>query len=156
MQEAAMIFLKTGSWVLVADGEKALFLRNHQDTREYDLRVVWHTHSESPASHAQGSDRPGRTSVPSSPRRAALQEADWHQLGEDRFAAKVAAILNHAAQDNAFEEIVLIAPPRVLGELRTELTSQAMKKVVAEIPKTLTNHPIEKIESLLKVELETG
>jgi protein required for attachment to host cells len=31
-----------------------------------------------------------------------------------------------------------------------------MKKVVAEIPKTLTNHPIEKIESLLKVELETG
>ena len=41
-----MVLLKTGSWVLVADGQKALFLRNDGDTKNYDLRMVWHQETE--------------------------------------------------------------------------------------------------------------
>lgn len=149
-----MILLKTGSWVLVADGQKALFLRNDLNTKDYDLRVVWHQETENPASADQGSDRAGRANSVPGMRRAALQETDWHQLSEDRFAKEVAAILDRAAHDGAFDEIVVVAPPKVLGDLRVQISPDTKKKVVAEIPKTLTNHPIEKIESLLKSELE--
>lgn len=149
-----MILLKTGSWVLVADGQKALFLRNDLNTKDYDLRVVWHQEMENPASKHQGSDRAGRASSVPGMRRGALQETDWHQLSEDHYVKEVAAILDRAAHDGAFDEIVVVAPPKVLGDLRAEIGPDTMKKVVAEIPKTLTNHPIEKIESLLKSELE--
>ncbi len=150
-----MVYLKTGNWVLVADGKKALFLRNHLNTNDYDLRVVWHKDLDNPANREQGSSRPGRAHSVPGIRRAAVQETDWHQLSEDRFAKEVAAILNRASQDGAFDEIVLVAPPKVIGALRVELSPEATKKVVAEIPKTLTNHPIEKIESSLKAALDT-
>jgi len=149
-----MVLLKTGSWVLVADGQKALFLRNDLNTKDYDLRVVWHQESENPPSIDQGSDRAGRANSVPGMRRAALQETDWHQLSEDHYGKEIAAILDRAAHDGAFDEIVLVAPPKVLGVLRAEISQKTMKKVVAEVPKTLTNHPIEKIESLLKSELE--
>jgi protein required for attachment to host cells len=149
-----MVFLKKGDWVLVADGKKALFLRNNLNVNDYDLQVVWHRAMGNPPSREQGSDRPGRTNTVPGGQRAALQETDWHQLAEDRFAKEIAAILNRAAKDDAFESIVIVAPPKVLGELRTELDPEAAKKVSAEIPKTLTNHPIEKIESILKSELD--
>lgn len=149
-----MIFLKNGGWVLVADGKKALFLRNNLNTKEYDLRVVWHPETDNPASKAQGSDRPGRSSSVPGMRRAALQETDWHQMSENHFAKEVAEILDRAAHDGVFDEIVVVAPPKILGDLRAEINPDTAKKVLAEIPKTLTNHPIDKIESLLKSELE--
>ncbi|WP_083100702.1 host attachment protein [Pseudophaeobacter leonis] len=149
-----MVLFKTGSWVLVADGQKALFLRNAGDMKDYDLRVVWHQETENPPSVAQGSDRAGRANSVPGMRRAALQDTDWHQLSEDHYVKEIAAILNRAAQDGAFDEIVIVAPPKALGDLRVEISPDAVKKVIAEIPKTLTNHPIEKIESLLKSELE--
>lgn len=149
-----MVFLKTGAWVLIADGKKALFLRNNLNTKEYDLRVVWHQTLENPASRLQGTDRPGRATASPGARGGALQETDWHQLAEDRFAEEVATILNKAAQDGAFEDIVIVAPPAVLGELRPKLSPQTAPRVLAEIPKTLTNHPIDKIESVLKTALD--
>lgn len=149
-----MILLKTGSWVLVADGKKAIFLRNDLNTRDYDLRVVWHQETENPPSIAQCSDRAGRANSVPGMRRAALQDTDWHQLSEDNYVKEIAEILDRAAHDGAFDEIVIVAPPKALGDLRVEINPNAVKKVIAEIPKTLTNHPIEKIESLLKSELE--
>ena len=47
-----------------------------------------------------------------------------------------------------------IAPPQVLGEMRDHLHKEVQDKVVAEVDKTLTNHPIDKIEAIVKGELE--
>jgi protein required for attachment to host cells len=49
-----------------------------------------------------------------------------------------------------FKEIVLVAPPLVLGEMRKKLHKEVGDRVVAEIAKTLTNHPIDEVEALLK------
>ena len=54
--------LKHGLWVVVADGEKALFLENDGDTQYPDLQVVQEMEQENPATREQGSDRPGRFS----------------------------------------------------------------------------------------------
>jgi protein required for attachment to host cells len=43
---------------------------------------------------------------------------DYHQQEEDRFAAAVAEMLKRRALANEFDSLVVVAPPRTLGELR--------------------------------------
>ncbi|CAN7617923.1 baeRF12 domain-containing protein [Mesorhizobium sp. LjNodule214] len=144
------IKLKHGLWVVVADGEKALFLRNRGDTRFTDLQVVQEMEQENPATRDQGSDRPGRYNDGPSVHRSAVQDTDWHRIGKERFADDIAERLYRLAHRGAFEEIVLVAPPQVLGEMRRKLHKEVGDRVQAEIPKTLTNHTIFEIESLLQ------
>jgi len=148
-----MVFLKRGSWALIADGRKALFLRNNGDTRDFDLRVVWHRTMDNPATREQGAGRPGRAASAPGVRGGSLEATDWHQIAEDRFTAEVADILNKAAADGAFEEVVIAAPPKVLSELRDHLSTKTTGAVIAEIPKTLTDHPVDRIEKVLKADL---
>ncbi|TIQ38400.1 MAG: host attachment protein [Mesorhizobium sp.] len=140
------IKLKRGLWVIVADGEKALFLRNEGDTKYPNLQVVHEMEQENPATREQGTDKPGRYAEGP---RSAIEETDWHRLGKERFADDIADRLYKLAHRGQFEEIVLIAPPRVLGEMRQKLHKEVCEKVQAEIPKTLTNHTIFEIEGLL-------
>lgn len=144
------IRLKHGLWVIVADGEKALFLRNQGDARFPNLEVVQEMEQENPPTREQGSDRPGRYNDGPTVHRSAVQDTDWHRLNKDRFAGEIAERLYSLAHRGEFEDLVLIAPPRVLGEMRQKLHQEVGDKVRAEIPKTLTNHTIAQIENLLQ------
>ncbi|RWM05496.1 MAG: Host attachment protein [Mesorhizobium sp.] len=144
------INLKRGLWVVVADGEKALFLRNEGDSKFPNLEVVQEMEQENPATREQGSDRPGRYSDGPTVHRSAVEDTDWHRLGKERFADNIAGRLYKLAHRGEFDEIVLIAPPQVLGEMRQKLHKEVCDRVKAEIPKTLTNHTISEIESLLQ------
>ncbi|RUU02830.1 host attachment protein [Mesorhizobium sp. USDA-HM6] len=144
------IRLKHDLWVIVADGEKALFLRNQGDTKYPDLQVVQELEQENPATREQGSDRPGRYSDGPTVHRSAVEDTDWHRLGKERFADTIAERLYKLAHRGDFHEVVLIAPPQVLGEMRQKLHKEVCDKVKAEIPKTLTNHTIPEIEKLLQ------
>ena len=103
-----MTKLSQDTWVLIADGEKALFLQNHTDGKDPYLQVV------------------------------RKEEQD---------------ILYKLAHKGRFERIVLVAPPAVLGDLRDDLHKEVRNKVVGEISKTLTNHPIDEIEKIVAGEL---
>ncbi|AZO73758.1 MAG: host attachment protein [Mesorhizobium sp.] len=141
------IRLKHDLWVIVADGEKALFLRNQGDTRYPNLQVVQEMEQENPATREQGTDKPGRYAEGP---RSAIEETDWHRLGKERFADDIAERLYKLAHRGDFDEVVLIAPPQVLGEMRQKLHKEVCDKVKAQIPKTLTNHTIFEIEKLLQ------
>lgn len=56
------------------------------------------------------------------------------------FAANVASDLNAALQAKQFERLVLVAPPRMLGELRKHLDGAVQKIVLAELPKDFTQY----------------
>jgi len=149
-RNAMSIKLKHGLWVIVADGEKALFLRNQGDSRFPNLEVVQEMAQENPPTREQGSDRPGRYNDGPTVHRSAVQDTDWHRLNKDRFANEIAGRLYRLAHKGEFDDVVLIAPPRVLGEMRQKLHQEVGDKVRAEIPKTLTNHTIAEIETLLQ------
>ncbi|MGR3482347.1 host attachment family protein [Salipiger marinus] len=149
-----MSVLTQGTWVLVADGEKALFLRNDLDAENPDLNVVRIEQQENPSDREQSANRPGRVADNGPGQKSALDDTDWHQLAKDRFADDLADILYKQAHKGAFDRIVLVAPPATLGELRSKLHKEVQDKVVAEIDKTLTNHPIDKIERLLHEALD--
>ncbi|RWK41858.1 host attachment family protein [Mesorhizobium sp.] len=142
--------LKRGLWVVVADGEKALFLENRGDTQYPDLQVVQEMEQANPATREQGSDRPGRYGNGPSVHRSAVEDTDWHRLGKERFADEIAERLYKLAHRGAFKEMVLIAPPQVLGDMRRKLHKEVAEKITVEIPKTLTNHTIDDIENLLQ------
>ena len=136
-------------WVLVADGEKALFLRNEGDALYPNLQVVREMHHENPPTHDQGTDRPGRLNDGVGEHRSAVAETDWHQLEKERFADEIADRLYKMAHKGTFKKIVLVAQPQVLGEMRKKLHKEVTDKVTGEVAKTLTNHTLPEIEKIL-------
>ena len=137
------------AWILIADGKKALFLRNKGDEAYPNLEVIGKEENENPATRDQGTDRPGRFSDGPSGHKSAASETDWHRLEEERFARALAAKLYEAAHAGRFEKIVIAAPARTLGELRKELHKEVSARVLGEIDKDLTNHPVGDIEKAL-------
>ena len=55
-----MTALTQGTWVLIADGEKALFLENVTDDEDPNLRVWREQDHPNPPDRQQSAGRPGR------------------------------------------------------------------------------------------------
>ncbi|MGC1864192.1 MAG: host attachment family protein [Methylocystis sp.] len=143
------IAVHNGAWVLVGDGRRALFLENHGDPDVLDLRVIEARVEDNPATRDQGTDAPGRAFASRGGPRSSLETTDWHELEKEHFADRIAETINKVAETGEMKEVVLIAPPRVLGELRKHLSVKAQAKVKGEIDKDLTRHPISEIEKAL-------
>lgn len=135
------------SVILVADGRKSLFFRNEGDADFPNLGVVEHETHPNPAHHEQASDLAGRASGTLG---SSMEEVDFHQQAEDRFAAEIAAMLKERALRNEYDALVVVAPPRTLGELRKHYHSEVEKRLVAELPKDLVNLPVPEIEKILQ------
>lgn len=149
-----MPVLTKDTWVLVADSEKALFLRNDVDEQNPYLKVVRKNEQDNPSDTAQSANRPGRKVDTGVGQRSALDDTDWHELAKERFAADLADKLFRYAHDGRFQRIILVAAPHVLGDLRAHLHKEVQERVVGEIDKNLANHPLDEIETLLKKELD--
>lgn len=141
------------AWVLIADGEKALFLRNVTDGEDPFLQVIRKEEQENPKDIDQSANRPGRMNDTGVQQRSAMDDTDWHEIAKERFADDLAEMLYARAHRGAFEHIVLVAPPKVLGELRKQLHQEVAQRVIGEVPKVLTNHPLNEIEDQVKADL---
>ena len=136
--------------VLVTDGRKTLFFRNHGDVNQIDLRTEAHDEREDAKDSEMKSDAPGSIGQSAGHSgRVAYEETDFHQLEEDRWAKAAAEEINRRALANDFEALAIIAPPKTLGELRKALHKEAARRVVCEIPKEMTGHTIADIEKLI-------
>lgn len=125
--------------ICVADGRKLLLLVNAGDDRFPDLQVIHAEEHDNPPDRYQSTDRPGRSFQSADSRRSAYSETDFQQLSEDRFATEVTAILNKRALANCFDALVVIAPPKTLGEMRQHYHKQVESRIVREIAKEATN-----------------
>jgi protein required for attachment to host cells len=148
--------LTKDTWVVVTDSEKALFLRNLTDHADPHLDLRDKTEQDNPSDRDQSANRPGRVRDDGPSQFSALDDTDWHELAKDRFAKDLSDRLYAYAHKGAFDRLVLVTSPQILGALRDEMHNEVRSKVIAEIPKTLTNHPVDQIERLLKQELDTA
>jgi protein required for attachment to host cells len=137
------------AFVVVTDGEKMLFLRNEGDNEYPRLLVERKREQDNPADRDQKTGSPGRSFDSSGPGRSAYEETDFHQLEEDRFATETAALLKKRALRNEYDRLIIVAPPRTLGELRKHYHKEVEKRLAGEIAKDLTGHPIEEIERII-------
>ncbi len=140
------------SFVLVADGRKSLFFRNEGDGEFPNLAIDRKEVQENPDHHEQATDTAGQAASPVGGVSATMGETDFHVLEEQRFAADTADMLKRRALRNEFESLVVVAPPKTLGELRKHYHKEVEKRLVAEIPKDLTNVPVEEIERILQAQ----
>lgn len=139
------------SFVVVADGEKMLFFRNEGDAEFPKLMVERKVEQDNPANRDQKTDDAGRRHA-QGPGRSAYSETDFHQLEEDRFAHRTAEMLKDRALRNEYESLIVVAPPRTLGELRKHYHKEVEKRLAGEVPKDLTGHPVEEIEKILQAQ----
>lgn len=160
------------AFVVVADGRKMLFLRNEGDAVHPNLQVERKRVQDNPKDSDQKTDAAGGASSTQSgagapavaqggsqhalgggaqfaPSRGTMEETDFHQLEEDRFAAETAELLNARALNNDFESLIIVAPPKTLGELRKHYHKEVENRLAGEIDKDLTRHTIPEIEQAL-------
>ena len=136
--------------VLVTDGRKTLFLRNHGDEQQIDLRTEAHDQREDRKDREIKTDAPGTIGQSAGySGRVAYDEPDYHQQEEDRWVKDVAEDLRARALRNDFEALAIIAPPKALGVLRKELHKEVEKRIVVTLNKEMTDRPIPQIEDLL-------
>ena len=131
--------------ILIGDGQKALFLRNKGTPQQLNLQVEHLLEQDNPATREQGTDRPGRSIGSVGAARSAMEQADWHYIAEERFATAIAEALYRLAHD----KLVVVAPAKVLGNLRQAFHAEVTERIVGEVPKELTSHPIPDIERLM-------
>jgi len=128
--------------IVVADSAKARFLKESEDHRE----LVPAGGADMLAPKARRPDRdlvtdkPGRGfSGARDGRRGAFESPhDPHKMEKHNFTAELAARLDKACSSKQFDRIVLVAPRRSLGELRTLLSPRVRKAVSHEVAKDLT------------------
>ena len=163
------------AFVLVADGRKMLFFRNEGDAAYPNLKVEHAEERPNPADRDQKTDAAGGASssqmgsgAPAvargggsggpngggeggafAPSRGTMEETDFHQQEEDRFAADTAELLKRRALANEYEQLIIVAPPKTLGELRKHYHREVEQRLAGELAKDLTNHPVDQIEKAL-------
>ena len=140
--------------VLVADGRKYLFLRNHGDDTLIDLRTESHDERADRKDREIKTDAPGNAATRASSGgadvfRPTMGETDFHQQEEDRWIKDAAEELKKRALRNDFDALAIIAPPKALGVLKKCLHKEVEKRIVLTINKEMTDRPIPDIEELL-------
>lgn len=148
--------------VLVADGKKLLFLRNHGDQNQIDLRTEAHDQRKDRFNREIRTDAAGATATAAGAAgrgigavggrhmgRPVMEETDFHQQDEDRWVKDAAEELRQRALRNDFDALAIIAPPKALGVLRREFHKEVERRIVATFNKEMTDRPIPDIEELL-------
>ena len=127
--------IPAGTWVVVADGAQARVFTNIGDDKAVTLRQQ----------ELLGQDDLGENGGPGDmPRDHSLAD-----IGESAFSHQLANSINAAALKNRFSHLVLIADPQSLGRMRPLLHKETLARLVGELPKTLTNSPLEDIQRAL-------
>ena len=145
--------LPNNALVLVTDGRKTLFFRNHGDENQIDLRTEAFEEREDAPDRDIKTDAAGSSKQSNGFGRPALGETDFHQLEEDRWAHSAAETVNKRVLTNDFDALAIIAPPKTLGVLRKKLHKEAERRIVCQLPKEMTKRPIPDIEALIVGEM---
>jgi len=132
-------------WILIADGTRAKIIEKYQETL-HNVDLTHHI-SELHLNKDKGHHKPGAVSPSIVHARHSFPPPEgWGVFEKHEFSRKMAEIINQ--NNNDFDELVLIAPPKILGDLRIHLNKQSLEKVVEEIHKDYTHAPIKEIESI--------
>ena len=137
---------KTVTWVVVADHQHGHAFQNDGPNR--GLQPVDGFSFETHLHFGRDliSDRPTRTFSRADGKPQAVEpKTDPHRQEGERFVAGMAAALAAASDRGEFQRLLLIAPPRALGEFRRQLPPKVRDKIVAEIDQDLTQVPVDKI-----------
>ena len=135
--------------VLVADGRKTLFFRNHGDENHIDLRTESHDARQDRKERYFRTDAPGTMKQSFGFGHSTYEETNFQQQEEDRWIKDAADELKARALRNDFDALAIVAPPRSLGILKKCLHKEVERRIVCTVNKEMSGRPIPDIEALL-------
>jgi protein required for attachment to host cells len=126
-----------GAIVAVADGEKLNLFRNAGEESDPKLTALPDA-DVSTDNMGSGGRHHSSSANPSD-----------SQQDEDAFAAGTAEVLNKRVLDGTIDDLIIVAAPRTLGELRKHYHKTLSAVLVGEIAKDLTGHSIADVEKVI-------
>lgn len=132
------------TWVLVANGERArCFERRTEDHALIELADFVH-----PQSHTGGTAGPGDVSGDAGKGHGRTGHAgtqfephtEAHAKERSNFATQLANYLNQGVNDHQCNQLVLLASPALLGELKPRLSVAAAKALQITVASDLTRY----------------
>jgi protein required for attachment to host cells len=129
--------LAHGTIVAVADGEKLTLYRNGGGDTTPQLTAI-------------GTPGVGDDNIASGGRHhSSAANPDDAQLVEDGHAGAVASLINKMALEGEIDALVVVAPPKTLGELRKHWHKVTAGKITGEVGKEMTGASIADIAAML-------
>lgn len=132
------MLLPKNALVVVADGEKFTMFHNIDSDQGITLESL-PTASPEPENSGAGARHQNSAANPSG-----------SQGAEDNFAAGITTLLNNYVENENPKNLVIIAAPRTLGELRKHYSKKLTSVLLREIAKDLTSHSTSDIEQVLR------
>jgi len=120
-------------WVVVSDGARARFFAPGYEER--GLKPTGPGELSAALVHA----------TVSGVRHAIEPKHDYHKLEKRKFAHMVAEALDQAHAEHAYDQLLLVAPRRSLGELRIVLSDQVKAAIKEIITKDLVANSDEEL-----------
>ena len=128
-------------WYVIADGGRARFVER-DEAGAYRTVLGFVAAEMHKRSRDLGLDRPARVKESANSARHAVEpRRDLHEAAKEDFVKLVAEKLDAEHGRGQFDKLVLIAPPRVLTELKQMLSKPMAKLVVDGLQKDLTKVP---------------
>jgi protein required for attachment to host cells len=148
------------TWILVANSKQAhVYTRERMEKyiplvgnsrRNQFSEVITHEpvlvpgmkwHAESANQYETGRNRAGMVFQSFSSTRSMNEpHIDVHEEIRNNFAKTIAGHINRALVEKAFDRLVLVASPKMLGEIKKHLDAKTLKCIAAEMPKDLTHY----------------
>ncbi len=127
------------TWIVVCDASHCRFFLKRQASHEW----VKFEEFEYSVGREKGleiaTDRPGRRAdVGPNHRSGVGPQTDPREYEELRFAHTISKMITDAYNQNAFERLILVAPPKFLGLLRYELRGPVEKAIFGTLDKDFT------------------
>lgn len=139
------------SWILIADGARARIVRRENprdETREPPEDLVFEIDHKKTGEIM--SDRPGRSFASEGARRSAMEyRTDPEKEQEAEFADTLVDELERRFYDREFEQLAIVAEPRMLGTLRQKLSPALRQVLVTEVAKDLTKLPRKELDAAI-------
>ncbi|HLQ85279.1 MAG TPA: host attachment protein [Salinisphaeraceae bacterium] len=137
-------------WIIVADAAHArIFATVPPATRLRELHDLSHPESQRYARQLRTGGKGEVMDSAGSGQHQADPQTSQSEKHAERFAKEICEFLQQKRDAGAFDSLVLVAEPKVLGRLRDNLDQRTAQLVADSIDKNWAKHDASQIEKLL-------
>jgi protein required for attachment to host cells len=130
------------TWFVIADAARAEALVKRKGVSGYETVRTWENPDAHAKAHELGEDKPGRAFDSLGPHRSAMEPRETpKEAAKKDFARELVAALEAAVAAGETQAIVLVAPPKLLGEMRALMPAGLAAAVREDHAKDYTQLP---------------
>lgn len=137
------------AWMLVADGRRARPLVEQRRGASLEEPADWAMQIDEEDLYDPQDRAPRSFDRVGAGRHAMDGGRSLHEAEEEKFLKRLADRIGEAEKHNAFDHLVIAAPPRALGLLRNMLSPAAKARIRADLSKDVLSEPATKLRERL-------